>query len=205
MVEAARDPAMTRKGELQKDELIEAAIELFAAKGYAGTSIRDIAKLTDRSVSNVYHYFEDKEALWLEILKYSVQGVPEKLRNAASPELPPLDRFRALLQVHLVESVRHRKEAKIFFIDEERLSPMGKKLNKQIQKEIFDIYHAELRQLQAAGLIRSPNVRILSFNVLGVINWHLRWQDRVSGFPIEEVHEQVIDFIMNGLRVERQR
>lgn len=194
------DVSITQRGEQQRDELLEAAIELFAANGYAGTSIRDIAKLTGRSVSNVYHYFADKEALWLAILEYSVKGLPARLRASLDGEGETLDRFRRLVRVHLEESVQHRREAKIFFIDEERLSPAGKRINRQIQKEILDLYLVELAALKSAGLIATRNLRVLAFNVLGVINWHLRWQDRVPGISLEETHEEILEFVLHGMR-----
>ena len=194
-----KEGRITEKGEAQRDELLEAAIELFAANGSAGTSIRDIAKLTGRSVSNVYHYFEDKEALWLAILEYSVRGLPERLRASVESGDDSLDRFRRLLRAHLQDSVRHRREAKIFFIDEERLSPAGKRINKRIQKEIFAIYLGELERLKRDSRIATKNLRILAFNVLGVINWHLRWQDRISAVSIEETHEEIVEFVLHGL------
>lgn len=190
---------MTQRGEQQRDELLEVAIELFAANGYAGTSIRDIAKLTGRSVSNVYHYFKDKESLWLAILEYSVQGLPERLRAAVASTEDPLERFRRLVRAHLDECVRHRRESKIFFIDEERLSPTGKRINKRIQKEIFDVYMDELERLRSLGLVATSNLRVLAFNVLGVVNWHLRWQDRIAGVSLEEAHEEIVDFVLHGL------
>jgi AcrR family transcriptional regulator len=189
---------MTQRGEQQKDELLEVAIELFAANGYAGTSIRDIAKLTGRSVSNVYHYFRDKESLWLAILEYSVKGLPERLRAAVEGSQDPVERFRRLVRAHLEECVRHRRESKIFFIDEERLSPTGKRINKRIQKDIFDVYLRELERLQSLRLLGSANLRVLAFNVLGVVNWHLRWQDRIAGVSLEETHEEIVDFVLYG-------
>lgn len=194
---------MTERGERQKDELIEAAIELFASNGYAGTSIRDIAKLTGRSVSNVYHYFEDKEALWLAILEYSAKGIPERLRAALAAGGPPLERFRNLIRTHLQLSATQQREAKIFHIDEERLSPTGKRINRRIQKEILDIYLGELERLRAEGLVGGGNLRVLAFNVLGVINWHLRWQHHVAGIPAANIHEEMIDFILFGLQGAR--
>jgi AcrR family transcriptional regulator len=191
---------MMERGEHQKrDELIEAAVELFAANGYAGTSIRDIAKITGRSVSNVYHYFKDKESLWLAILEYSVQGMPARLRAAVEGDAGPRERFARLIRAHLEESVRHRREAKIFFIDEERLSPVGKRINKRIQKEILDIYLDELKRLGTQVPLHEGNLRVLAFNVLGVINWHLRWQDHVPGISPAEVQEQIVEFVLNGV------
>jgi TetR/AcrR family transcriptional regulator, cholesterol catabolism regulator len=85
----------------RREELLDVAINLFAANGYAGTSIRDIANTTGHSVSNVYHYFENKEALWLAILEHSVKGLPETLRHAASAAGEPLTDFRNLIRTHV--------------------------------------------------------------------------------------------------------
>ena len=187
------------KNRYRRDELLEIAIDLFAEKGYVGTSIRDIAKAIDRSVSNVYHYFENKEELWLAILEYSVQGLPEKLRAVAHGEGEPLDRFKNLLRVHLEESTKHQRETKIFFIDEERLSPKGKVINKQIQKEILDIYVEQFRLLQSHNLVRTKNLKILAFNVLATINWFLRWYDPEGGMSKEEIFDEIIDFVLHGM------
>lgn len=190
---------MRERGEQQREVLLEAAIELFAANGYAGTSIRDIAKLTGRSVSNVYHYFEDKQALWLAILEHSIEGLPERLRAAVESGANSLDRFRRLVRAHLDDSVRHRREAKIFFIDEERLSPAGKRINKRVQKEIYNIYFTELQRLHGESLLTTHNLRVAAFNVLGVINWQLRWQELIVSVSIEETQEEIVEFLLRGL------
>ncbi|MDR2587516.1 MAG: TetR/AcrR family transcriptional regulator [Coriobacteriales bacterium] len=46
-----------------KRRIIMAAIELFAAKGYGGASMRDIAKAVDIKTASIYSHFESKEAL----------------------------------------------------------------------------------------------------------------------------------------------
>jgi AcrR family transcriptional regulator len=182
-----------------REELLEVAIDLFAERGFVGTSIRDIAHAVGRSVSNVYHYFENKEALWLAILEYSIQELPDRLRTVAHGEGKPLERFRELIRVHLQASTRHQREARIFMIDEERLSPEGKEINRRVQKEILDIYVEQLRILQSHDLVRSKRITILAFNILGTINWYLRWYDPKGSLPEAEVHEEVLDFILNGM------
>ena len=183
----------------RRDEVLETAIDLFSERGYAGTSIRDIAKAIDRSVSNVCHYFKNKEDLWLAILEYSVQGLPDRLREIAHGEGEPLERFKRLLRAHLESSVQHRRESKIFFIDEERLSPRGKEINRRIQKEILDIYVEQLRILQSHGLVHTRHIKVLAFNMLGTINWYLRWYHARGGLSEEEVHEEIIGFVLYGM------
>lgn len=183
----------------RRDEVLETAIDLFSEHGYAGTSIRDIAKAINRSVSNVYHYFENKEDLWLAILEYSVKGLPDKLKEVAHGEGAPLERFKELLRVHLESSVQHRRESKIFFIDEERLSPRGKEINRRIQKEILDIYVEQIRLLQSHGLVKTKHVKVLAFNILGAINWYLRWYHARGELSEAEVHEEIITFVLYGM------
>lgn len=183
----------------QKEQLLEVAIDLFGQHGFAGTSIRDIAKAVGKSVSNVYHYFENKEELWLAILEYSVNGLPETLREVAHGEGKPLERFERLLRCHLESGVRHQRELKIFFIDEERLSPRGKEINRRIQREILDIYVEQMRILQSHGVVRTRQVKILALNILGVINWQLRWYDPKGSLPAAQIHDEVVNFILHGM------
>lgn len=191
--------SLTERGERQREELLEVAIDLFAANGYAGTSIRDIAQRTGRSISNIYHYFRDKEALWLAILEHSIKGLPARLRSGIGSSEDSLERFRRLVLTHLHECARYQRESKIFFIEEERLSPAGKRINQRVQKEIHDIYIGELERMKRDRLIAGDNLRGLAFNVLGVINWHLRWLDRLSESAHEQMHEGILQFVLHGV------
>jgi len=182
-----------------REELLEAAIALFAERGYVGTSIRDIALAVNRSVSNVYHYFQNKESLWLAILEHSVKGLPERLRTAANGPGEPLERFKQMIRVHLQASTRHFRESKIFSIEEERLSPEGKEVNRRVQLDILTIYVEQVRRLEALGIVHSKHIKILAFNILATINWYLRWYDPTGDMTETEVHDEIIDFIVHGM------
>ncbi len=59
MVKAER-----KKGEKTRQEILEAAANVFIEKGYEGASISDIASQKGLNQSLIYHYFKDKKALW---------------------------------------------------------------------------------------------------------------------------------------------
>lgn len=65
----------------KKEKILAAAIELFTQKGFAGTSIGDIAKLAKINQSLIYHHIGNKEALWKEVKKTLVQNALEKTLN----------------------------------------------------------------------------------------------------------------------------
>ena len=56
-----------RKKEEMKKNIQDAAFEMFVKEGYAGTSLREIAKKIEYSAATIYLYYKDKDALFYDI------------------------------------------------------------------------------------------------------------------------------------------
>ena len=54
-----------------RERLLEAALRLFASKGYAATSVRDIVSAAGVTAPSLYHHFGNKEGLFLAIVRAS--------------------------------------------------------------------------------------------------------------------------------------
>jgi AcrR family transcriptional regulator len=191
---------MRTKGDT-KEELLARAAQLFEENGYKGTSIRDIARATDTSVSNIYHYFGNKEGLWKAIQNTSVQQLPETLRAAIREQDAPVDRFKRLLHAHLKAGDEFRRESRIFFLNSDQLDPARNKANRELQREVLDIYLTELGELKKAGHVCSGDLKITAFNIFGVINWSLRWYRPDGVLPAHKVDAEIIGFILRGVGI----
>ncbi|MCB2227097.1 MAG: TetR/AcrR family transcriptional regulator [Desulfarculaceae bacterium] len=182
-----------------KEKLALSALELFAERGFVGTSIREIAKATGLSISNIYHHFGDKEGLLLAILETASGRVIRTLREASQQPGTPRERFKRLIETHLELSGVFKKEAKVFFLNEEHLSPEGYRANLKYQREILDIYREHLVALQEAGEANFKSPTIAAFNILGVLNWHLRWYRPEGRMNFEETSQEVVEFVLYGI------
>ncbi len=60
---------MNAKEKDTKEKILDVANELFAEKGFSGTSIREIAKLADVNLSAVNYHFTNKETLYSEVFQ----------------------------------------------------------------------------------------------------------------------------------------
>jgi len=184
-----------------KDKILEVSLDLFAAKGFRGTSIRDIANAVGISISNIYHYFGNKEGVLLAILRRSAEDIAAKLHQVSDSDIEPLERFKRLVSTHVKLAVSREsvKEGKIFFLDEEHLSTEGNEINLQLQRQILGIYLRELRTLQSLGHIRPKSLTVTAFNVLAVINWCLRWYRPDGPMSLEDISEEVVTFVLHGV------
>ena len=180
-------------------QLLEIAGRLFEAKGYRGTSIRDIASSMDTSISNIYHYFGSKEGLWHEIQKHSVRQLPLRLQEAVAGESDPLRQLRRLLEAHLAMADEFQRETRIFFLNGDQADPSRNARQREIQRAVLNVYLDVLGRLAKQGLLKSRRIKILAFNTLGVLNWMLRWYRADGALSAAEVHREIIGYVERGL------
>lgn len=83
--EAVRRPGrpVGHTGDETRARIVRAALDSFAERGFAGSSVRDIAKAAGIRVSTLYHYFASKDALYREIQ----DRVHEEIRAIAVAEI----------------------------------------------------------------------------------------------------------------------
>lgn len=68
----------TKKDEIRKT-ILEAAQKEFLIHGYEGASMRTIAKKANTTLGNIYHYYENKEAILEELLREPVEKVKKMI------------------------------------------------------------------------------------------------------------------------------
>jgi TetR/AcrR family transcriptional regulator, transcriptional repressor for nem operon len=97
-------PRLTSRGAVTRDRILAGAAALIYERGVASTSLDDIMAATGTSKSQLYHYFADKDALVLEVIRRQLEqilaGQETVLRGLRS--WAGLQRWRD----HLVESTR---------------------------------------------------------------------------------------------------
>jgi AcrR family transcriptional regulator len=81
----------------KRDEIIDAALALFRARGLAAVSTRDLAEHAGLSRSHVYHYFTDWNALRLAAFEKFAQSEIEALQKAVE-RLPPPQALAAFVR-----------------------------------------------------------------------------------------------------------
>jgi len=87
-----RDPVATRK------KLLTAAREEFARHGFAGARVDEIAERAGVNKQLVYHYFGDKDALYLAVLEWVYEEIRAQERALNLEGLPPQQAIRKLIE-----------------------------------------------------------------------------------------------------------
>ena len=83
---------LTRKGHATRERIVAAAAQLMFRQGVAGTTTEEIQAAAGVSASQLYHYFQDKQALVRAVIAYQTDAV----LDAQQPALGELDSQHAL-------------------------------------------------------------------------------------------------------------
>src|SRR5579864_7567060 len=84
--------------EQQLRKILESATQVFCEKGYAGASMRDIARATGMSLAGMYHYFGSKERLLYLIQKHSFSTIVSELRTRLATTSGAQQGIRAFIE-----------------------------------------------------------------------------------------------------------
>ncbi len=122
----------------RRDEILAVARQLFAERGYFGTSMRDIADASGLLAGSLYTHFASKAQLVEEIVAVFYRDLLTAQRTASSFEGTGADRFRLLLRATYDVCERYPEELTILHYDWQALSTLD---------ELKDVRETSVRTL----------------------------------------------------------
>jgi TetR/AcrR family transcriptional regulator len=96
-----------------KKRILEAAITIFARKGFDGTSIAEIAEGSDLPKANVYYYFRTKQAIYATIIENLIEEWDNALAYLTA-DREPADAIADYIRAKLEFSRKHVAQSKMF-------------------------------------------------------------------------------------------
>lgn len=182
----------------RRAEILRAALRAFREKGYAETTLGDIAEYVGVRKTALYHYFPDKESILYECHKESLSEVSGLLQAARTTYEGAADRLRYVVREH----VRVMTES----LDGSPISFEVPSLSGERQREIIaarDRYEGGLRQIVKQGIddgeFQKVDPKLAVFAILGAINWISRWYRPGGPAGTADMGKQFADHLVGGL------
>lgn len=155
-----------------KRRLLEAAGEVFAAKGRDHATVRDILKQAGmRNTAAVNYYFETKESLYEAVLRHAFKnGLEDLPRPGWGPAVPPEAKLRFLVRAmasHMLED-RHEWHMQLLTRELSAPSEAGKALVRDFIRPIYEVLWGILRDLIGPD-VPEEKVHLFGFSIIGQI------------------------------------
>jgi AcrR family transcriptional regulator len=180
-------------------EILKSAAGAFRRLGYHGATVEHIATTLKMKKGNLYYYFRNKEEILFACHQYSLDKLLAILEQIEQRDSAADDKLRELIGA-FVHTILDELHGTALFLDLEALSPMHRRAV-IARRDRFD---RGLRQVLergvSAGTFGAIDVKLLSFAILGAVNWIPRWYQPDGPATSQDIADRFADFLIGGLR-----
>ena len=180
-------------------EILKSAAVAFRRLGYHGATVEKIAAVLHMKKGNLYYYFHNKEEILFACHQYSLDRLLAQLDEVEQSGLAPDEKLRQLI-VFFVHTILDELHGTALFLELEALSPAHLK-TVIARRDRFDhgIRHI-LEEGIRMGLFGPADAKLLSFAILGAVNWIPRWYNPDGPATSQEIADRFADYLIGGLR-----
>ena len=190
-----------QNGNAVRDRLLDAALRLFARKGFEAASVREIVKAADVTRPMLYHHFGSKEGLYLELVERLCATVENSILQSMVPQGTQKDRLRSFVLNILDSIIEDTGNRRFFFV-----------ISLDPRRNILSSFHERMRNFITAvvellleegietGEFNTDDVKCITKLILALIDSFIYTQIFLA-YPKSnrDETEKMLDFLLDQI------
>jgi AcrR family transcriptional regulator len=204
-----------RQSHARREEVLAAAAECFMRRGYASTSMDDVADSLDATKGRVYHHFPSKPDLFFAVYRRAMDILMDNVVPAFETRGTGEQRLFAMARAHTLAMMETRtfQRSLTLGVDLYRFGETTPE-HKAVLEELIDarrVYEDLYRRVIEAGLadgtLSVPDPSLAMRTLLGALNWVTIWYSPRPGetrADREVLADQIVETTLGGYRPARR-
>lgn len=166
----------TTDPEAAKSRILDAALDVFASKGYHDARLDEIVEESHTSKGAIYFHFPNKERLFLALVDQFADLLERRVTEAITHEEAGIARVRVALETCLDTFGRYRRPAKLLLVQAVGLGAAFENKRNEINDRFARLIETYLQEAIAVGDIVPVDTEIVSYAWMGamygvIIRW----------------------------------
>ena len=181
--------------------ILDAAVAVFAEKGFFVSRISDIADRADVADGTVYLYFKNKDEILAAAINTAFDGFMKTARTELAQLASPSDRLRRLAFLHLQAMGSNRNMAVVFQMELRQSTRFLSEFSHEHLVEYFNLVRQAICDGKASGEFRSDLPEKIAANCFFgaidemVTSWVLSEKD----YPLSHAADAILDILLSGI------
>lgn len=186
---------------MTRDEIIEAAAQIFSIKGFHATSMQDIAQAVNLQKASLYYHIKNKQEILVEVLDQALDLLIERMLHVMENSTPPDEKLRLAIQVYLDTMLAHRDLAAVLLLEHRSLEPEFRARHIPRRDRFEQLWRDLIKEGVEAGLFSCTDSALTVRALLGVMNWTITWYRPLGSFSAEMISQYYADLFLRGLLI----
>ena len=202
MMQKKVEDKLRSDGRSVRDNILLAAVKLFAEYGYHAAPLRDIARMAGIQAASIYYHYANKEALLVEIMETYMRQLNANLERILRTQSDPQCRLYEAIANHI--HLHTRNKAEFFIIDTEIRALEGD--NRAYIISLRDRYEMLLHELLQDGMekniFRPGDVKVLAYAIIAMCTEVSTWFKPHGRLQVQQVIDLYSQMIAQGVLIQ---
>lgn len=207
------EPRWRRRKEARPGEIVAAALEVFAEKGFAAARLDDIAARAGVSKGALYLYFETKQDLFAAVVRDAVSpNIAAVEALAAAIDLPFAQVARMLLgrAAEMMIASPVGPVAKMVIAESRNFPDLARVWHDEVVVRMLGVLTGLIERAQARGEVRPGDSRYHALSLIGPMLMGLLWREVLEPagarpLDLRALAQQHVETVLSGLLAEGGR
>lgn len=186
---------------MTRDEILEAAAQIFREKGFHAASMQDIAQAVNLQKASLYHHVSSKQEILLAILDRALDLLIEIIEPISLQPLMPDEKLRQAICAYLGAMIDHIDLSAVLLLEHRSLEPRYHALHIPRRDRFERLWRNMIQEGLDQGLFDCSDPALAARYILGVLNWTITWYRPNGILPVESVAAQYTQLFLRGLLI----
>lgn len=190
---------------LLRQAILTAASRLFAANGFAGTSLQNIADEIGVTRPALYYYFRSKDEILASLVEdITIGALKRSAQIEARSSNSPTASLRQMVMAQARWIMQHPLEFRVLLRTENYLSDKAKAVQDTAKRGILTAFARIIEAGVAKGEFRPVDPHMAALALLGMCNWSAFWFSSDGRKSADEIAETMAEMAVNSIRPARE-
>lgn len=184
---------------MTRDDILEAAAQVFRQKGFHGASMADIAQAVNLQKASLYHHVSSKQEILFELLDRALELLLERISAISSLDLPAEERLRQMICEYLQILVENMDLAAVLLFEHRSLE--GRQHARHVPNR--DKFEALWRNVLDDGVrtkrFACEDIPLTARAILGILNWTVTWYRPNGPLTVRQIADHYSALLLKGL------
>ncbi len=184
---------------MTRDEILEAAAQIFSQKGFHAASMQDIAQAVNLQKASLYHHVTSKQEILLSLLNRALDMLILQIEQVVRQPLQPEEKLRQAMIVYLQAMLDHRELASVLLLEHRSLEPQYQSRHFPHRDRFERLWRDMIQEGVDKGVFESADPGLASKSLLGVLNWTITWFSPQGKSSAAQIGDQFAGLFLRGL------
>ncbi len=187
-----------REREIKREAVLRTAAQVFNEKGFHATSLDEVAGRLHITKPTLYYYVKNKEAILFECVRIGLDMLRKAIDQAGASGGSALDKLTTAMRKY-AEIVTMDFGMCVIRVGEDPLPPASRKELRKLKGALDAEFRNLIQQGIAEGSLAPCDPKMAAFTLAGALSWIARWYRPDGPLGPQEIADQCIALLMNGM------